>query len=130
MNAYLLIFLSLLALVFFGSGVVWAGWLIVFLVLLDVIGGFLIRVFKFGGAVVSGISETGGNEFENVAAAKTKYPSGMKFAEDTLKITGKEIGKGEKAKHQHKKTEKWLAIPDVVSFSGNILQGIGKVLKK
>lgn len=131
MNAYILIFLLSLAIILFGSGQVFAGTIIALLILLDIFGNIFAILLGFLKSFWEGLSQTGESEFGNVAAAKTKYPSGKRFIEDTLKLAGKEAGKGAKAYKQHKKiTPIDLSPTGIAGVADNFMQGIMKMLKK
>lgn len=100
------------------------------LIILEVLGNFASKMLSFIKMVFSGAWDTLEAETQAVESAKTKSSSGKKFLEDSLKSFGKEIGKTEKAKDQHKKVPSGFVPGSLASMADNFLQGMAKIMKK
>ncbi len=106
-------------------------WLIVIFVLFVFASYFLSFVFSFFKAIISFFKEVFETEKETVGKAKIKHVSAKKYAEESLKTIGKELGKAEKARKQKKQQPKLdLSLSTLAGIADSLLQGLGKVLKK
>ena len=130
MRAELFLILAASAILLAGTQHVWAAALLALLMLADLIGGAVANLFGFARSAGQAISETAHGDFEELEAAKSKAPSGMKFFEEGFSRLGKEMGKGEAAKAQRKKTKDNLSVKSFVASVENLLGGIGKLMKR
>jgi ABC-type bacteriocin/lantibiotic exporter with double-glycine peptidase domain len=130
MQILLSIILLVISILLIESGQVLLGFFLIFLALFDVFGIFFAGLISILKEVFIQLKKGVYKEAEFLSKAKTKSNSGKKFFEENFKMIGKEIGKSEKAKIQNKKISSSFGIESFASMADNLLQGIGKLMKK
>ncbi len=126
----LLVILLVLALLFVQAQIVWAAYLVVFLIIAELAGNIFAGIFSFFGSLWRGLGDTIAAEGKEMEAAKPKGPSGKAFAEDVLSSSSKAVASGEKAKHEKKKIEPKTGLFNVLNeLAGSTLDKITKLFK-
>jgi ABC-type bacteriocin/lantibiotic exporter with double-glycine peptidase domain len=130
MQIILSIILVALSIILIQSGQVFAGIFFILLAIVSISGIFLEKLIRFMKSAFGELKNSLGEQIDLFKSAKTKSNSGRKFFEESFKTIGKEIGKSEKARIQHKKIKSTFGIESFSSIAENLLQGIGKLMKK
>ena len=112
------------------AGLATLAYILFILLIADLIGGFISKLFSGAAGVASGALEIAEEEAQEVANAKTKHPAGKKFLEEGIGKIGKELGKREKEKEEHKKMKSKLSLASAVGAVENFLSGFGKLFRK
>src|SRR3989344_8224006 len=111
----LLLFLFILAIIIsYGANVIWLSAILFAILMLDIVGGFVATLIGGTKAVARASVDGAKSEYDEFAAAKTKYPSGKKFLEEGFKALGKGTGKGEKLKEDGKPYKEKFNVANVV----------------
>ena len=112
------------------AGQITLSYILAILLVADLVGGVISKFFSALGAVAKGLRETAEEEAQEVADAKTKYPSGKKFIDEGLGRIGKEMGKKEMEREEKKKMKSKLSVANAVGAVDNFLMGFSKLFKR
>ena len=131
MQLPLLVLLIVIGFYFLHLQMAFVTYIIVFVIIADLLTGFVSNIFGGVGAVIRGGKSAIKTEGEEMSKANPKSPEAKKFFGEGLSRIGEKIGEGEKAKMEGKKIMNKRGLFDIAGqASEDFLDGIMKLFRK
>lgn len=131
MQLPLLVLLIVIGAYFLHLQMVFVTYIIGFVIIADLLTGFVSNIFGGIGAVFRGGKAAIKSEGEEMSKANPKAPEWKKFIGEGFSRIGKALGEGEKARIEGKKIEGKKGLFEITGqASGDFLEGIMKLFKK